>query len=197
MYELLQQSNVEIVVASVGGHKDDYGSLGWVIGTKDEVIWDCEGVARGYPMQSYRAEGYGRMSLLLFLTHYIRFYNIKPAADLRVTSYSDNASLLKAEEEFHTRDVDSPSWCLKPDPDVIMTLSEVREGLLFQLISRHVNSHQDYEHDFADLTRPEQLNVLADHRATAALDVLRAAEQAKEFYPLTACQGYCTGSWSV
>jgi hypothetical protein len=122
LYELLQQSNVKVLIASDIGHKDDYGSIGWVIGTKHEIIWDCEGVARGYPLQSYRAEGYGRMSLLLFLTHYIRFYNIKPAVDLRVTSYCDNSSLLKAEEEFHTRDVDSSSWCLKPDHDVIMTL---------------------------------------------------------------------------
>jgi hypothetical protein len=177
LYELLQQSNVKILIASDGGHRDDYGSFGWVhvIGTQHEVIWECDGVARGYPMQSYRAEGYGRMSLLLFLAHYIRFYNIKPAADLRVTSYCDNSSLLKAEEEFHTRNVDSASWYLKPDHDVIMTLSEVREGLPFQLISRHVNSHQDDERDFADLTRPEQLNVLAYHRAMAALDELRTA----------------------
>jgi hypothetical protein len=64
--ELLQQKNVNILVASDGGHKDDYGSFGWLIGTKDAALWDCEGVARGYPMQSYRAEGYGRMSFLLF-----------------------------------------------------------------------------------------------------------------------------------
>jgi hypothetical protein len=79
-----------ILAASDGGQKDDHGSFGWVMGTKDEVIWDCEGIARGYPMQSYRAEGYGRMSLLLFLAHYIRFYNIKPEAGLRVISYYDS-----------------------------------------------------------------------------------------------------------
>ena len=56
-----------------------------------------------------------------------------------------------------------------------MTLSEVREGLPFKLISQHVKSHQDDERDFDDLTRPEQLNILADHRAMAALDELRAA----------------------
>jgi hypothetical protein len=72
--ELLQQKNTTILAASDGGQKDDHGSFGWVIGTQDEVICDCEGVARGYPMQSYRAEGYGRMSRLLFLAHYIRFY---------------------------------------------------------------------------------------------------------------------------
>jgi hypothetical protein len=70
-----------------------------------------------------------------------------------------------------------------------MTLSEVREGLPFQLISKHVKSHQDKERAFADLTRPEQLNVLADHGATAALD-LRAADEIKELYPLPACRAY-------
>ncbi len=69
LYELLQQRNVNILVASDGGHNDDCGSYGWVIGTYHEVIWDCEGTARGYPMRSSRADGYGHMSLLLFLTH--------------------------------------------------------------------------------------------------------------------------------
>jgi hypothetical protein len=49
LYELLQQTNVNILVASDGGHKIDDGSFGWVIGTNHEVIWDCEGIARGYP----------------------------------------------------------------------------------------------------------------------------------------------------
>jgi hypothetical protein len=141
-------------------------------------------------MHSYRAEGYGRISLFLFLTHYIRYFGIQPADDLRVTSYCDSASLLKAEEEFHTRDVDSAYWYLQPDHDVIMTLSEIRQRLPFKLVSQHVRSHQDKEHAFHDLPRPAQLNVLADHRATAALNDLRAAGQPTEFYPLHACRGY-------
>jgi hypothetical protein len=94
--------------------------------------------------------------------------NIKPAAGLRVISYCDSSSLLKAEKAFHNKDVDSSSWYLKPDHDVIMTLSEVRKGLPFKLISRHVKSHQDDERDFEDLTRPEQLNALAE-RASRSL----------------------------
>jgi hypothetical protein len=91
LYELLHKRNVNILVASDGGHVDVYGSFGWVIGTQAEIIWDCQGTARGYPMQSYRAEGYGRMSVLLFLTHYIHYHGIQPAEDLRVTSYCDNS----------------------------------------------------------------------------------------------------------
>jgi hypothetical protein len=45
LYKLLQQTNVDILVASDGGHKDDYGSFGRVIGTNHELIWDCEGIA--------------------------------------------------------------------------------------------------------------------------------------------------------
>jgi hypothetical protein len=122
LYEVLQQTNVNILVASDGGHR------------MTTALY-CEGVARDYPVQSYRAEGYGRMSVLLLLTHYIRYYNIKPADDKR---------------------------------------------------------------DFADLTRPAQLNVLADHRATAALDELRAARKTPEFYPLPACRGYlCDASGHI
>jgi hypothetical protein len=102
LYDLPQQRNVNILVASDGGHKDDYVSFGWEIGAKHEVTWDCESIARGYPMPSYRAEGYGRISLLLFLTRCIRYNDIQQADDLRVTSYCDNSSLFTAEEEFHT-----------------------------------------------------------------------------------------------
>jgi hypothetical protein len=71
-----------------------------------------------------------------------------------------------------------------------MTLSEVRKGLPFKLISQHVESHQDKERHFDDLTRPEQLNVLAALCATAALDKLRAAGRTTAFYPLPVCRGY-------
>jgi hypothetical protein len=74
-------------------------------------------------MQSYRAEGYGRISLLSFLTHYILYLDIQPSEDLCVTSYCNNHSLLKNEEKFHTWDIDSSSWYMNPDHDVIMTLS--------------------------------------------------------------------------
>jgi hypothetical protein len=113
------------------------------------------------------------LSLILYIL-YIRYYDIQSADDLRVTSYCDNSSLLETQEEYHTRDVDSSSWYLKPDHDVIMTFSDVKKKLPFELVSLHVRSHQDEKHDYADLTTSEQLNVPAGHRATAALNELRA-----------------------
>jgi hypothetical protein len=71
-------------------------------------------------MQSYRAEGYGRISLHSFLTHYMLYLFIQASEDLCITSYCDNHSLLKNEEKFHTREINSSSWYMNPDHDVIM-----------------------------------------------------------------------------
>jgi hypothetical protein len=86
-----------------------------------KVIWDCEGTARVTQYDPTEPKIHGRMSLLLFLTHYIRYYNLKPA-DVRVASYRDNTSPLKAEGRLPhrkwTRQVGAP----KMNHDVIMTL---------------------------------------------------------------------------
>ena len=77
LYDLLIQDQVSLLAASDCGHFDPYGSFGWVLGTSTEVLWTCNGIARGHPMSSYRAEGYGRMSFLSFLFHYTHFLELK------------------------------------------------------------------------------------------------------------------------
>jgi hypothetical protein len=47
-------------------------------------------------------------------------------------------------------------------------------GMACSVSLPRLQSHQDKDRDYDDLTRPEQLNVLADCCATAALDQLRA-----------------------
>jgi hypothetical protein len=101
LHELLQQENVNILVANDGGHKDDYGSFGWVIGTETEIIWDCQRRCTRLP-NAVSPRGRIRMSVLLFLTHYIRYYGIKTSDNLRVTSYCDSESLSRT-RIFHTR----------------------------------------------------------------------------------------------
>jgi hypothetical protein len=45
-------------------------------------------------MQSYRAEGFGRLSLLSFLKHYLLYLEFQSSDDLRIISYCDNFSLM-------------------------------------------------------------------------------------------------------
>jgi hypothetical protein len=123
-------------------------------------------------------------------SHYMLYLDIQASEDLCITSYCDNHSLLKIEEKFHARDINSSSWYMNPDHDVIMTLSALRTKLTFRLASLHVRAHQDGHCDFNLFPRPVQLNVLADTLASEALEALCAAGQPAEFYPLPACRAY-------
>jgi hypothetical protein len=62
---------VTLLAVSDGGADvpKNYGSFGWVLATEHEIQWERKGIARGYPMQSYRTEGYGRLYLLSL--HYV------------------------------------------------------------------------------------------------------------------------------
>jgi hypothetical protein len=80
LHELLQQGKVHILVASDG--------------ERNTKSYGCKGIARGYQIQSYRAEGYVRPHVPSLVFDSIRFYDIQPADDLRVTAYCDNSSLL-------------------------------------------------------------------------------------------------------
>jgi hypothetical protein len=143
-----------------------------------------EGIARGYPMQSYRAEEYSRLSLLSFLTHYLLYLELQPCDDLCITSYCDNFSLLKTRKHF-TLEVLTHQVGTQ-----IMTLSALRSKLPIRLASLHVRAHQDENWKVELLPRPEQLIVLVDGLATEVLEDLRAADKPIEFYSLPACCTY-------
>ena len=130
------------------------------------------------------------MSFLSFRFHYIQFLELKPHATVRLSTHCDNDSLLKQEEKFHTREIDSSSWFRSPDHDVIMTLSDLRTRVPVKFTSQHVKAHQDDHCEYGDLSRPAQLNVLADIQATAMLDLLRDTNPSIEFYTLPACRVY-------
>jgi hypothetical protein len=79
LYQLLTQKDDSLLIVSDAGADEDkdYGSFGWVLGTDQEILWGCRGIARGYPMHSYRTEWYGRISLLLFPTHYLQYLEVQ------------------------------------------------------------------------------------------------------------------------
>jgi hypothetical protein len=103
-----------------------------------------------------------------FLTQYLLYLELEmqPPDDLCITSYFDNASLLESEEAFYTRDIDSLSWYTNSEHDVIMRLSALRTERPLRLAALHVRAHQDKKCELVLLSRPEQLNVLADRLVT-------------------------------
>jgi hypothetical protein len=66
LYQLLLQKDAKLLVVSEGCAIYDYGSFGWILGTAHKVLWGYKGIARGYVMYSFRAKGYGCISLTSF-----------------------------------------------------------------------------------------------------------------------------------
>jgi hypothetical protein len=97
------KKHTTLMAVSDGGANElkTYRSFGWVLGIDQEIQWECKGIARGYQMQSYRAEGYGRLSLLSFLTHYLHL-EIQTSDDLRITSYCDNYTVCSKARKLFT-----------------------------------------------------------------------------------------------
>ena len=57
--EEIRRRTGRIFLVTDGGAADVYGSYGWVVATKDQVLCKGRGYAKGFPMDLHRAEGIG------------------------------------------------------------------------------------------------------------------------------------------
>ncbi len=102
-------------MVSDGGEKKyehhEAGYHGWVIGTKDTEVCNGRGTAHNGPTSSYRSEGYGRLALLRFLYHYMKFHRIDTTL-APILSYCDNESVIGNEDKLVTGEWSwLPIWC--------------------------------------------------------------------------------------
>ena len=63
-----------------GGAKDNDGSFGWVIATATNLLWECCGIATGWFANSFRSEGVGQLSLLVFTEAYVTYHGLMDLA---------------------------------------------------------------------------------------------------------------------
>ena len=183
LYMLSRGDGPQVYNVSDGGVMGSTGSFGWIIGTMTDELWKNKGPAHGWPMQSFRAESVGMMSLLWFYEELITFYNLSlPEFGMRF--YSDNKTLIDRLLTLLEYDgVWYPSVFAWPDIDTTQEIFISLGKLPFWPSFKHVKGHQDEEIPFEQLRRPAQLNVLADHLATAALQE-QDFDEDENFYPL-------------
>jgi hypothetical protein len=84
------------------------GSFGWVMATDDEVLWECKGPVRGVPSQSFRSEGYGPLSLFLFLCRHAERCGLENELHLRTGL--DNTGVIQRDQEHREREADFPFY---------------------------------------------------------------------------------------
>jgi hypothetical protein len=186
---------VPLYLCSDGGALKHVGSIGWVIATEDEVLWDCTGFAFGWFANSFRSEGLSHLSMFVFLQRFILYYKVDvccpaPPADAALPmrrpllrAATDNRGLLlRLAQAQHRLSSPFPSDALRAEYDVISGLTSIIRSFGFKIHWEHVKGHQDAVVPVDQLTRMEQLNILADALATEGLDI---AEPQRTCYFIT------------
>eukprot|EP00980_Cylindrotheca_fusiformis_P016559 scaffold4965_cov87-Cylindrotheca_fusiformis.AAC.1 len=169
LLDVLQQTtsidNAKCYGVSDGSESSGSMTFGWVIAAPDGTrMVSCAGPAFGSQASSYRAEGYGFVSMALFLFHLRHFSSAIP--DWRLTFVSDNLGLVTKTPQSWDYDFPFPNLTLASDYDVIhetvMSLRQARVQASFS----HVKGHQDTSKThFASLPLTAQLNIEADELA--------------------------------
>ncbi len=185
-------STTAIYSASDGSVKDHQGSFGWLLSTPDgTVILKCSGPAYGRQMKSYRAEGYGVLSLLRFIYHLYTFCHTPLPAALRL--FCDSKSLLDKTHTYLRYPRYYPNTTLQPDWDIVQQIAITTRLFPTSPHLIHVKAHQDDAVTFADLPVESQLNVRADTLAKEYNATSNHKTSAVPRMPCNAAQLHCQG----
>ena len=140
------------------------GAYGWCLSTSDGIrLATGMGPAQGMSPSSYRAEGYGMLSILRFLTHISIFCGTPPRCS---AVYSDNIALvLRIARQLPTHQW-YPNETLSSEWDVVQAIVYTLKQFPVTPIVKHVKGHQDRDIAYALLSLQAQLNVDADAAAT-------------------------------
>jgi hypothetical protein len=158
------------------------GSIGWVIATDNEVLWECSGSTFGWYANSFHSEGLSHLSLFVFLRAFITFHRptvfqppsivetVRPQHGPWIRAATDNQGLItRLAQAFQRSSAPFPSDALRAEYDVIISITSIVQSLPLPIQWEHVKGHQDLVVPKEELTRMQQLNILADALATQGL----------------------------
>jgi hypothetical protein len=161
------QEKAHIEIASDGGHdpKTGISTFGWAVAVDKLLIAKGRGPEQAHPQlaESFRAEGYGLSSALIFIHNLTSSFNISPTAH-QWTIYIDNMALIQRLDGYILH-VPIPRWNLRSDEDITRTAFNLLNKIPAKIV--HVHSHQDENDDWTSLSFPAQLNTIADEQATS------------------------------
>jgi glutaredoxin len=141
-------------------------------------------------MSSHRAEGFGKLSWLVFIHRFSEFHQICPLN--KVYSFCDNKAIVsgtKLQNEY-----ESSYKALCPNFDVLLAIS-ITQTTVFGRWKHlqntlHVKAHQEEKKPYDELSIEEKLNVKADELASEVLRQLINQETVCEKWHLPHCKAY-------
>jgi hypothetical protein len=171
-YELIQQvetqplrnTGIQLITVSDGSDASGAMTFGWIIALPNgNRLARCSGPAYGPFGTSFRAEGYGFLSVSRFLYRLHLFCGIEPS--WRIQLMTDNLGLLTRLEKSIQHPEPFPNLTLLSDWDVTHEIVQTLQAMQIQPSLEHVLGHQDDHTPYDDLPLDAQLNVDADEEA--------------------------------
>ncbi len=160
-------TNETIRIASDGGAIPGRASYGWIIQIGMTPIAKGKGPTHGDDPRSFRAEGYGMASTLLYLRTIQQQYNFQRDRHSRNILICDNQGLLQRISEAAAWPYTTPNVTLRAEWDVeSVILVDLLRDLKLNFEYTHIKSHQDDGTAIANLSLESRLNVEADRLAT-------------------------------
>jgi hypothetical protein len=155
-----------LYIASDSGAIPGRASFGWIIQIGNSVITKGKGPTYGDDPHSFRAEGYGMASALVFTSLLHQQFEFTRATDSVNKLICDNARLLIRIEESSQWNYLTPNVPLRAEWDVESVILQYYKALGILFTFMHVKSHQDDTVDIQNLTLKSRLNVEADRLTT-------------------------------
>ncbi|KAG7358422.1 reverse transcriptase RNA-dependent DNA polymerase [Nitzschia inconspicua] len=159
----LRESQHHPSLACDGSVANEQGTFGWSMNLKNgTTIIEGSGPAYGSPMDSYRAEAYGKCSILQFLFLLREYYDLT-LAPMQV--YCDNEALVKnvnkAREQSRPQ---FPNDALKASWDVLQAVVRLAK-LLPEITFHHIKGHQDTQ---APMIEGTKCHLISDGQTVAS-----------------------------
>jgi hypothetical protein len=141
-------------------------SFGWILQIGTTKIARGKGPTYGDGPRSFRAEGYGMASALVYLRILYKHFEIKRERTSINKIICDNKGLLTRIEESSEWDYATPNVTLRAKWDIEPVILGQLKHMDMKFIYMHVKSHQDDDAEVASLSLETRLNFKADCLAT-------------------------------
>ncbi len=160
----LDETATRLITVSDGSDDDGSMSIGWIIALPSgSCLARCSGPAFGPSGSSFRAEGYGFLSVTRFLVRLCEFCAITPTWSVKMLT--DNQGLITRLQSCLPHSNPFPNLTLASDWDVTHEIACGLRTMKQVPTLQHVKGHQDSNTEYAALSLKAQLNVDADAEA--------------------------------
>jgi hypothetical protein len=156
--------HVQLYNVSDGSAFNTSMSFGWAMSLPDGTrLATCSGPAYGSKQSSFRAEGYGMLSLVRFIHHLSQYCDALPTWKIKLIC--DNEGLITRLKVAIQYTTSFPNDTLQPDWDLTNAIVTTLQATQLIPTFEHIKGHQDKHVDVSLLPLAAQLNCEADHEA--------------------------------